>query len=392
MCLRLVLTTLCLLSSLSMPSAFAQGDAGAPGEEQSNSIQIKKKNIITRVIDYLNSTNKTELTRKPSLSFIGGPYYSSDTGFGIGLVAAGNYTCCPDDTTALPSNVSLYANLTTKQYFKVGVEGIHNYDSGRRRFNYEASLKSYRTYFWGIGFDKGDNDANKSKYMLMDFMAEVKHLWEVKDNIFVGPLAKLNYISARHRERPEAWEGLLKAYPIMTIGFQAEWDTRDNFTSPSKGWHVLLTQRFAPNFLGNKKHSFSSTEIGFNRYKGVWKGGVLAGRLHGMFTYGHTPWGAMPTLGGGATMRGYYEGQYIDKCETDLTVELRQHVWSRSGIVVWGGAGAVYPSLAHIRKKDILPNFGVGYRWEFKKKSNVRLDIGFGRKCWGFVLNMNEAF
>lgn len=359
---------------------------------ESDSTTIKKKNIIDKVVDYLNSTNKTELTRKPSISFIGGPYYSSDTGFGIGLVAAGNYTCCPEDTMALPSNVSLFANLTTKQYFKVGVEGIHNYDHGRRRINYEASLKSYRTYFWGVGFAMGDNDANKSKYMLMDFMAEVNHLWEVKDNIFVGPLAKFDYISARHRERPEAWEGLRKAYPVMTIGFEAEWDTRDNFTAPSRGWHVLLIQRFAPNFLGNKEHSFSSTEIGFNRYAGVWKGGILAGRLHSMFTYGHTPWGAMPTLGGGSTMRGYYEGQYIDKCETDLTFELRQHVWRRSGLVVWGGAGAVYPSFRSLTIKKILPNIGIGYRWEFKKKSNIRLDIGFGRKCWGFVLNMNEAF
>ncbi len=53
-----------------------------------------------------------------------------------------------------------------------------------------------------------------------------------------------------------------------------------------------------------------------------------------MLTYGNTPWGMLATLGGSNTMRGYYDGQYRDKCEIDATVELRQHVYHRNGIVV----------------------------------------------------------
>ena len=41
----------------------------------------------------------------------------------------------------------------------------------------------------------------------------------------------------------------------------------------------------------------------------------------------------------------------------------------------------------------ILPNFGIGYRWEFKKDVNVRLDYGFGKNGQkGFIFNINEAF
>ena len=40
-------------------------------------------------------------------------------------------------------------------------------------------------------------------------------------------------------------------------------------------------------------------------------------------------------------MRGYYEGRYRDKHSLEATVELRQHVWKRNGIVVWAGAGTV---------------------------------------------------
>ena len=71
-------------------------------------------------------------------------------------------------------------------------------------------------------------------------------------------------------------------------------------------------------------------------------------------------------------------------------VELRQHVWKRSGITVWGGAGSVFHDKHSA--KHVLPNFGVGFRWEFKKNVNVRLDYGFGKNESGFIFNVNEAF
>ena len=41
----------------------------------------------------------------------------------------------------------------------------------------------------------------------------------------------------------------------------------------------------------------------------------------------------------------------------------------------------------------LLPNAGIGYRWEFKKDVNVRLDYGFGKGGQsGFIFNINEAF
>lgn len=88
-----------------------------------------------------------------------------------------------------------------------------------------------------------------------------------------------------------------------------------------------------------------------------------------------------------------YEGRYRDKHSLEATVELRQHVWKRNGIVVWVGAGTIFPKFSALRSKQILPNAGVGYRWEFKKNVNVRLDYGFGKSGQsGFLFNINEAF
>ena len=70
----------------------------------------------------------------------------------------------------------------------------------------------------------------------------------------------------------------------------------------------------------------------------------------------------------------------------------RQHVWRRNGVVAWVGAGTVFSKFGDLRWREVLPNYGIGYRWEFKKKVNVRLDLGFGRHQMGFIFNINEAF
>ena len=91
-------------------------------------------------------------------------------------------------------------------------------------------------------------------------------------------------------------------------------------------------------------------------------------------------------------MRGYYEGRYRDKNLMEAQIELRQHVWKRNGIVLWAGLAEVYPDFGELRWNRILPNAGIGYRWEFKKRVNVRLDYGFTRNGGGFLFNINEAF
>ena len=101
----------------------------------------------------------------------------------------------------------------------------------------------------------------------------------------------------------------------------------------------------------------------------------------------------MALLGNSDLMRGYYEGRYRDKHKIEAQLEIRQHIWRRNGIVLWAGAGTVFNKFSAIMMKRILPNYGLGYRWEFKKNVNLRLDYGFGKAGQGgFIFNINEAF
>lgn len=101
----------------------------------------------------------------------------------------------------------------------------------------------------------------------------------------------------------------------------------------------------------------------------------------------------MAELGGSYSMRGYYEGRYRDKHKIEAQIELRQHIWKRNSLTAWIGAGNVFDKFSNLRMAHTLPNYGIGYRWEFKKNVNVRLDYGFGKKGQStFLFNINEAF
>ena len=114
--------------------------------------------------------------------------------------------------------------------------------------------------------------------------------------------------------------------------------------------------------------------------------------IFGEFNSSGMPWCMLAELGGGYRMRGYYLGRYIDNNILSCQIEYRQRIWRRIGCAVWGGAGNVFSSFERFRWDQTLPNYGLGLRWEFKRRVNVRIDYGFGRKTSGLVFNINEAF
>lgn len=50
------------------------------------------------------------------------------------------------------------------------------------------------------------------------------------------------------------------------------------------------------------------------------------------------------------------------------------------------------PSLSSLNNDRWLPSAGVGYRFEFKPRVNVRLDYGIGKGSSGFYFQVGEAF
>lgn len=388
-----ILTILIMMLALgSYASELSVTDSISSAEKVDTMALRAGKSWVNRILDYFNDSNKNKKHKRFDFSVIGGPHYASDTKFGLGLVAAGLYRTDPNDSILPPSNVSLYGDVSSVGFYMLGVRGNHIAPKGRYRIDYHLYFYSFPADFWGIGYEMGDNDANKSDMKRWQAQAEVSFLFRVADNFYIGPMASYDYVIGKHIERPELLQGMDQYTWNVGAGVSLVYDNRDNLTNPHRGICLNINQMFRPGFMGND-YAFSTTAFRFDAYQRLGKGTVLAEDIGANLNFGNPSWGMMAELGGTHSMRGYYEGRYRDKHSLEATVELRQHVWKRNGIVVWVGAGTIFPKFSALRSKQILPNAGVGYRWEFKKNVNVRLDYGFGKSGQsGFLFNINEAF
>lgn len=353
---------------------------------------VRKKGFINKVLAYFNDANKTDYSKKFDFSIIGGPHYSTDTKLGLGLVAAGLYKTDRNDTILPPSNMSLFGDVSTVGFYMLGVRGLHIFPHDRYRLDYTLYFYSFPCKYWGIGYDKGNNDANETEMNRWQAQAKASFMFRVAPSTYIGPMLTFDFIEGKDIKNPELLEGMDRITRNTGVGLTFVYDSRDVTTNPKRGFYVNLSQCFRPKFMGND-YAFSTTDLRFNAYRRVWKGGIIATDLRSQLNFGNPSWGMMALLGNSYSMRGYYEGRYRDKHKIEAQVELRQHVWKRNSVVAWVGAGTVFNKFSSMRMGHVLPNFGIGYRWEFKKDVNVRLDYGFGKNGQsGFIFNINEAF
>lgn len=390
--LLLILFMLCPSEVLAHPVTGHATAVAMDGNTPADDAKKRKKGIISKFADYLANSNKEKKNRNFDFSLIGGPHYSTDTKLGLGIVATGLYRTDRNDTLPPPSNISLYGDITTASYYKIGIRGTHVFPHDRCRIEYDVSFDSFKSKFWGIGYDMGNNDSNESDMNRCQVEIRVGVLWRMGGHVYAGPVIVYDFVRAGHVERPEFMRGMDRVTQNFGAGISVVYDSRDVTTNPHRGAYLNLSQLFRPRFTGSG-YALTTTGVQAAIYRRVWRGGIIAGNMTGTFNFGDPPWGLMSKLGSSYSMRGYYEGRYRDKHKLEAQVELRQHVWRRNGITAWLGAGTVFDKFDSIRADRLLPNAGIGYRWEFKKDVNVRIDYGFGKSGQsGFIFQINEAF
>ena len=360
-------------------------------QQPDDSSSVNKRGFIERVKDYFKESNTEKQNKRFDFSVIGGPHYSSDTKLGLGLVAAGFYRKNLADSLTTPSNVSLYGDISTVGFWLIGIRGDHIFPHDRQRLDYNMYFYSFPRHFWGIGYGAGSAASDYTDFRVL-YLRD--YLFKIGRAFYIGPAAEFQRSVAKDitPDNLYRWNGETLNCTNAGIGFRLQYDSRDNLTAATSGFYCALEQRYFPSFAGNIPKDFGYSELSLRFYRGVWKGGVLAGAYHARLSYGDVPWSQLSTFGGSSTMRGYYEGRFRDKGEMDITFELRQHVYRRNGLAVWAGAGTVFPRFSAMRFRHILPNVGIGYRWEFKSRTNVRVDFGVGRGETAFIFSINEAF
>lgn len=368
-----------------------------------------------------NSVDKT-YTKKIDFSIVGGPYYSKSTSVGIGILAAGLYRLDRSDKTLPPSNISLFGSISVKGLYQIGIEGTNIFKGDRHRLNYLAYFMSMPKGFWGLGYNGGIGDCwimnrddsapiNATAYSAKKYQVTVKYLYKVYRHVFLGVNLDFNhsYAYGNAGQMTELQRmldvsalyghamNLGTKFTTTGIGFQFEYDSRDILSNAYKGMFFSLLTTIRPGFLGNLNRTLWNTKVQFDIYQKVWKDCIMAVDLYGEFCSKSTPWMYYAELGGMYRMRGYYRGRFTDLNVIMAQVELRQKIWKRLGATAWVGCGNSFHQFDTFRWDETLPNYGVGLRWEFKARMNIRLDYGFGKKIenkrtQSFIFSISEAF
>lgn len=391
-----------------------------------SAVATKRPGLFRRIIDYYSRSNEDRtFEKKIDWSIAPGPNYSSDVGFGIGFLLAGLYRLDRTDSVTMPSNVSIYGNFTTKKFVLLRFSGDNIFNHNKQRLNYSGAFVYFPGAFYGVGYEAGQQGYVQSLTTTMG-IARISYCSAVVGKLYLGVSGGIDYTGAKYspsgmveyladirdgkRENPGGQIGELydlwqegRYDPALQdpftrfisesgdkpnalnahVGLFAQFDTRDVTFNATRGVFIKGEAKWYPRWLGNTRRDFGRFTLTFDWYQKLWKGCILAYDLYGDFTAGTPSWHMYAQMGGMERMRGYYAGRYRDKRLIETQIELRQRVYRRHGIAAWIGGGQVWGT-DKFRWDNTLYSFGCGYRFEFKKGMNIRLDYG-----WGVYGNMN---
>lgn len=354
---------------------------------------------------FVDSARDKSFERKVDFTFVPGIYYSNSTSAGLAVVAAGLYRLDKQNRDIPASDFSIYATASLTGFYRVGVKGNNIFRDNRRRITYDTEFYSQPTKFWGLGYEAA-MDNGSVRYNGSRCLADIRYLERVAKGLYVGVGADFDYLYTRkvRKDGGEEFASFLSrlngekgSYYALGVSLLVEYDTRDFIPNPEKGVYIALQGRIRPRGVNDVGRTLYSGAFVADYYQRLWRGAVLALDLRGEFNSNGTPWVYYASLGGSHSMRGYYAGRFADLCSVSVQAELRQRLYKRLGGVVWGGAGNVF-SYSNFKWRHTMPNYGVGLRFEFKRRVNLRLDYGFGGRdshgklIHGAVFSLNEAF
>lgn len=173
-----------------------------------------------------------------------------------------------------------------------------------------------------------------------------------------------------------------------SVGFVAQWDTRDNQFYPKSGQYANLSATYHDGDYTYQTYVFS-----WNGYYSLGDKTVIAARGFLRDTAGDAPFYALSQFGMHNDLRGYKSGKYRDNAMFATQVELRRQLSSRWGFVVFAGVGEVMPAFDELNADDLLSSAGAGLRFRVAKNHpiNLRFDWAYGDES-AYYLGVNEAF
>ncbi|WP_340618044.1 BamA/TamA family outer membrane protein [Xenorhabdus entomophaga] len=346
-------------------------------------------------LNELGGSNHFDARKKIDWGVLPGPFYTPEMGMGIGVAVVGLYRPDSSDHISQTSSLGLSGFGSSTGAFGLNFTNYNFLAGDQWRLFVSGTLNNIPTYYWGKGYSAGKNNGNKEKYHSQEFDIRPRFLYRVTDATYMGLGWHFSSVNASNPDSgaKRYFDRSVGGRSVISSGVSAyfSYDTRDFLPNAQHGqaFEIIYTY-FSPELGGD--HRFHTTQFQFSTYYQLSEKTVLAFDNYARFSAGDVPWNQLSLLGNGQRMRGYYEGRYRDNNIFATQLELRHKLDWRHGVVGWIGTGTLGDTPSKLGTRHWLPSVGIGYRFEFKPRMNVRLDFGVGKGSTGFYFQVGEAF
>lgn len=359
------------------PSVFAQ--------------ESEESGWVDKLLTQLGSSETVDESKLIDWGVLPGPFVNPEQGFGIGVAAVGLYTPYDWQKGDPYSTLTVTSYASTSGSYGLGVNNRTYLDNDKVRLLGEAWISHTPGYYWGIGSASAENDQHKVQYEARRLQVNPKIAFEVLPNTYLkAGWQWQSYSEVKGVDGDVLPVELVDATASGSVlGF--EYDTRDFEPNPMHGQFIDFEWIANRDSFGSDS-DYDNVIANLRHYQPWSDSTIIAMEVYSQSIIGDAPWFDYAQLGDDQRMRGYYQGQYRDKHQLSTQVEVRHTFSGRHGMVAWLGMGNVAPSYSQLFETDWLPSVGVGYRFAFKARINVRVDLAVGQDSTGFYFQINEAF
>ena len=350
-----------------------------------------ESSLMDDILTKLGSSETVDESKLIDWGVLPGPFVNPEQGVGIGVAAVGLYTPYDWQKGDPYSTVTVTSYGSTSGSYGLGVNNRTYLKNDKVRLLGEAWISHTPGYYWGIGSQAAENENNKVQYEGQRLQLSPKIAVEVAPNTY----AKLGW-QWQSFSKVDGVEGDILPSEVadatssgVLVGM--EYDTRDFEPNPMRGQFLDVEWIANRDSLGSDE-DYDNLVANYRVYQQWSDTTIIAMEVYSQSIFGDAPWLDYAQLGDDQRMRGYYQGRYRDKHQLSTQVEIRHTIAGRHGVVGWLGAGNIAPTYHDLFESSWLPTVGVGYRFAFKARINVRVDLGVGKDSTGFYFQINEAF
>lgn len=347
------------------------------------------------LLDVFGADGEFDESKTIDMSYLPTAYYTPEKKFGVGLLMVGLYHTDGADRSTQPSSLVVNSFVSQNKSYGVSIENMTYFNQGKQRLLLDVDLHNEASVYYGKGITAGDKDSNKHEFDEVLYSFKPTWMTALGPHYYLGVGGDITYAKAEKLENVVNDSSSMPFYELPSgtsagLVLSSVYDSRDYRLNASDGWLFQFDAGLYQNFESDKTYSLYDLEVA-NYINLNPVPGLVAWQVQGLFSEGDVPWYAMPDLGGSSAMRGYIRGRYRDEHMLMGQVEYRLPIVQRLGMVFWGAAGSVAPSVSKLND-DILTSVGTGFRFRIKDKINLRADVGVGQNETAFYLNVNEVF